>query len=83
MIKTFKAKFNIHGDWVEDGKIRVKTRARDVYEITCTDNDTQEIKHWRFVWGLNELHFHIKQIALSETADIIFEYFYNKTKESK
>lgn len=75
MVKTFKAPFNPRGTLIENGKIRVKSRARNVYEISCINADTKELEYWRFVWGLNELHFQIRQIAETKYADEIFEYF--------
>lgn len=81
MRKTFKAKFNPKGTWVNkgrDGKILVRARARNVYEITCTDIDTKKVVYWRFVWGLNELYLQIEQIADVECADKIFHYFADK-----
>jgi hypothetical protein len=78
MVKTFKATFNPKGVVIQNGKIRVKARARNVYEISCMDADTKELVYWRFVWGLNELHFQIRQIAETKYADQIFEYFASK-----
>ena len=70
MQKTFKI-----GESAIGGIVVVKTRPKNVYEVTCLDWNTKEQVKWRFVFGLQELEEFIEQISTSYWADQIVTHF--------
>jgi hypothetical protein len=70
MQKTFKI-----GESAIGGIVEVKTRKREVYEVTCFDWTTKEKVSWRFVYGLQELEEYLTDISTSYWADKIVTHF--------
>jgi hypothetical protein len=70
MQKTFKI-----GEYAIGGIVVVKTRPKNVYEVTCLDWYTKEQVQWRFVYGVEELKDYLTEISTYYWADKITKHF--------